>query len=47
MSISEEVYLVSGDLTVGNDEHGKDGESFAPKRAACCSRSTISIRHKT
>ena len=26
----EEVYLVSGDLTVGNDENGEGGESFAP-----------------
>src|SRR3954463_12741124 len=26
----EEVYLVSGDLTVGNDERGEDGEESAP-----------------
>jgi hypothetical protein len=26
----EEVYLVSGDLTVGNDENGAGGQSFAP-----------------
>ena len=26
----EEVFLVSGDLTVGNDEQGKGGESFSP-----------------
>ncbi|TCT06165.1 cupin [Aquabacter spiritensis] len=26
----EEVFLVSGDLTVGNDAEGKGGESFAP-----------------
>jgi len=31
----EEVYLVSGDLTVGNDEHGQGGESFAPNTYAC------------
>ena len=30
----EEVYLVSGDLTVGNDEQGKGGESFAPNTYA-------------
>ncbi|CAH1688958.1 conserved hypothetical protein [Hyphomicrobiales bacterium] len=26
----EEVYLMSGDLTVGNDTEGKGGESFPP-----------------
>jgi hypothetical protein len=26
----EEVYLLSGDLTVGNDADGEGGESFAP-----------------
>ncbi|MEW6256946.1 MAG: cupin [Pseudomonadota bacterium] len=26
----EEVFLVSGDLTVGNDEKGEGGQSFAP-----------------
>lgn len=26
----EEVFLVSGDLTVGNDDKGEGGESFAP-----------------
>ncbi|MEP9380013.1 cupin [Aquabacter sp. CN5-332] len=26
----EEVFLVSGDLTVGNDEHGNGGEAFGP-----------------
>ena len=26
----EEVFLVSGDLTVGNDDKGNGGESFAP-----------------
>ncbi len=31
----EEVYLVSGDLTVGNDENGNGGESFAPNTYAC------------
>ena len=58
----EEVYLVSGDLTVGNDEQGRRrrrrsrrtptprgrrgpimGRS-SRRTAACCSRSTISIR---
>jgi hypothetical protein len=31
----EEVFLVSGDLTVGNDEHGKGGEAFKPFTYAC------------
>jgi hypothetical protein len=31
----EEVYLVSGDLTVGNDAEGRGGESFAPNTYAC------------
>lgn len=31
----EEVYLVSGDLTVGNDAKGQGGESFAPNTYAC------------
>ena len=31
----EEVYLLSGDLTVGNDEHGEGGESFQPNTYAC------------
>ena len=31
----EEVYLVSGDLIVGNDEKGSGGESFAPNTYAC------------
>ena len=31
----EEVYLISGDLTVGNDEQGNGGESFAPNTYAC------------
>ena len=31
----EEVYLLSGDLTVGNDPHGKGGESFLSPTYAC------------
>ena len=31
----EEVFLVSGDLTVGNDERGQGGESFKPHTYAC------------
>jgi hypothetical protein len=31
----EEVYLVSGDLTVGNDAGGRGGRSFAPHTYAC------------
>jgi len=31
----EEVYLVSGDLTVGNDENGEGGEPFQPNTYAC------------
>jgi hypothetical protein len=31
----EEVYLVSGDLTVGNDERGEGGEAFGPNTYAC------------
>jgi len=31
----EEVYLVEGDLTVGNDEKGQGGEAFAPHTYAC------------
>jgi len=31
----EEVYLVSGDLTVGNDAQGQGGEAFAPNTYAC------------
>lgn len=30
----EEVYLVSGDLTVGNDAEGKGGQSFPPNTYA-------------
>ena len=31
----EEVYLVSGDLTVGNDEDGQGGEPFQANTYAC------------
>jgi len=31
----EEVYLISGDLTVGNDEQGNGGEAFSPDTYAC------------
>ena len=31
----EEVFLVSGDLAVGNDEEGKGGVSFSPFTYAC------------
>src|SRR5690606_9553137 len=31
----EEVYLISGDLTVGNDEKGEGGTSFPPNTYAC------------
>jgi len=31
----EEVFLVSGDLTVGNDVNGQGGESFQPFTYAC------------
>ena len=31
----EEVYLMSGDLIVGNDSNGNGGESFAPNTYAC------------
>lgn len=31
----EEVYLLSGDLTVGNDEQGNGGTSFKPGTYAC------------
>jgi len=31
----EEVYLVSGDLTVGNNEKGEGGKSFVPNTYAC------------
>lgn len=31
----EEVYLISGDLIVGNDANGEGGESFQPNTYAC------------
>ena len=31
----EEVYLIEGDLTVGNDAHGNGGEGFDPGTYAC------------
>lgn len=31
----EEVFLVRGDLTVGNDENGRGGEAFMPFTYAC------------
>jgi hypothetical protein len=31
----EEVWLVSGDLIVGNDEQGNGGEKFGPNTYAC------------
>lgn len=31
----EEVFLFTGDLTVGNDKDGKGGEPFAPLTYAC------------
>ena len=31
----EEVWQVSGDLIVGNDENGESGESFGPNTYAC------------
>lgn len=31
----EEVYLIEGDLTVGNDENGKGGERFFAPTYAC------------
>ena len=31
----EEVYLVSGELTVGNDAEGNGGETFSPYTYAC------------
>ena len=31
----EEVYLLNGDLTVGNDKQGKGGEPFTPGTYAC------------
>jgi hypothetical protein len=37
----EEVYLLSGDLVVGNDAQGKGGETFQANTYACCSRLII------
>ncbi len=31
----EEVFLISGDLTVGNDENGEGGKAFKPFTYAC------------
>ncbi len=31
----EEVYLLSGELIVGNDEHGNGGETFSSPTYAC------------
>jgi hypothetical protein len=31
----EEVFMISGDLTVGNDAEGNGGESFGPNTYAC------------
>jgi hypothetical protein len=31
----EEVFLLTGDLVVGNDEHGEGGTSFRPLTYAC------------
>lgn len=31
----EEVYLISGDLTVGNDKNGDGGIKFGPNTYAC------------
>jgi hypothetical protein len=31
----EEVFVVSGDLIVGNDENGNNGESYPPNSYAC------------
>lgn len=31
----EEVYLISGDLIVGNDAQGEGGETFSPDTYAC------------
>jgi hypothetical protein len=31
----EEVYLISGDLIVGNDDRGEGGKSFPPNTYAC------------
>ncbi len=31
----EEVYVISGDLTMGSDQQGEGGESFGPNSYAC------------
>lgn len=31
----EEVFLMSGDLIVGNDDNGRGGQAFAPNTYAC------------
>lgn len=31
----EEVFLFTGDLTVGSDEHGEGGQTFMPSTYAC------------
>ncbi len=36
----EEVYLLSGDLVVGNDQHGSGGTEFGPNTYACRSPGT-------
>jgi hypothetical protein len=36
----EEVFLISGDLTVGNDQQGRGGTRFAPYTYACRPPST-------
>ena len=42
----EEVYLLSGDLIVGNDAHGRGGEKFAP-HSFRATRITYSYRPTT
>jgi hypothetical protein len=37
----EEVYLLSGDLIVGNDVEGNGGESFGPNTYACRPPGTV------
>ena len=37
----EEVYLISGDLIVGNDEKGQGGEAFEPNTYACRPPGTV------
>jgi hypothetical protein len=40
----EEVFLLSGDLTVGNDTQGNGGEAFAPFTYACRRRAPRTAR---